>query len=118
MLGKRIVALGGQFLLLFMIAQVAASIWRLIVIPKAVLKARWAAVTWRIPTRDGSYMYQHNTPTAHELALAVKASILNFWVSQGVGIFVIGFPVIVLLFFRHLEEAKKRQRSESCDDHS
>ncbi len=119
MLKKRMlenfISLGGQFLLLFMIAQVAAVIWRGAVIPKAVLKARLSEMTWTIVTPYGDFL-QHNTPTAHELALAAKASALNFWVSQGIGIFVIGFPVLVLLFLRHLEEAKKKRTSDSHQD--
>ncbi|MHB9038731.1 MAG: hypothetical protein ACYC64_18960 [Armatimonadota bacterium] len=81
------------------------------IIPKAVQKVRLLEMTWTVSTPYGDIL-QHNTPTAHELALAAHASEMNFWMSQAVGLFVILFPAAVLLFLFRQKGAKKMSNSD------
>ena len=108
--------LGKPLLLLLLMTQIPAAIWRFAVIPKAVLKAQLAEMTWTVATPYG-YILQHNTPTAHELIQAASASEMNFWMSQVVGVIVILFPVAVLLFFFRWKRVKK-MRSSDGDQHA
>ena len=106
-LKKRIAAHGGPLLLLLLMAQIPAAVWRLIVIPKAVLKARLSEMTWTVWTPYGVIL-QHNTPTAHELIQAAHAAEMNFWMSQVVGVSVI--LILVIALFLSLEGSEVRAK--------